>query len=118
MWNKISPMRGLAGPAKRTSFGVFRNKAGHQAAALIIPETAATAPRASIYSDGNGKIAFSFGEKGDLKVCGTKGARRVSIPKQLSHLIPFGTRDADLTDEGGMLVLDTKQFKAVQAVAA
>jgi hypothetical protein len=110
MWTKVTPSR--ASKPKRASFGVSRGRSGFQAATLIIPTTATVGPRASIYSDGNGKIAFAFGDKGELKVSVQKSSRKIAIPKQLSHLIPFGTRDVNMTDDGGMLVLDTAQLRA------
>lgn len=117
MWTRITSNKGKpVGRAKRTAFGVARGRTGFQSAKLIIPEGATAAPRASVYSDGNGKIAFSFGDKGDLKVSG-QTTRSVSIPKQLAHMIPFGTRDVSLTEDGGMLILDTKQFAPADVAA-
>lgn len=116
MWTRVTSLKVAKGREKRASFGVTRGRTGFQAAQLIIPDGATPAPRATVYSDGNGKIAFSFGEKGDFKLSG-KTTKRVAIPRQLAHLIPFGTHDAVLSNDGGMLVLDTKQFRTT-AVAA
>jgi hypothetical protein len=112
MWTRVTSLKSVNGRRpKRDGYGVRRARTSTQTAHLIIPEGATTASHATVYSDGNGKIAFSFGDKGDFRM-GGKTTRHVTIPKQLSHMIPFGTRDVALIADGGMLILDTKQFAA------
>lgn len=77
---------------------------------LMIPRDRVTSSRVSIYTKKDGKIAFEFCDDGDYKVRGTSAtsyAMRITIPKALSGMIPFGLNDVDLqTTEDGWLVLD------------
>ena len=111
MWKRIKPQ---GGAAKRTKFGVVRANTGNQAASIIIPEGEATLSRASVYSDGNGKLGLRLHNKGDRVVYKSGGASaaasRVSIPASLAHLIPFGTRDVEVSREDGMIVIDTAKL--------
>lgn len=113
-WTKVEKTRrGLgAGMAPRTSFAVRRGRTGHQAATFIIPEGEVHGSRASIYSDGNGKLAFRISDKGDFSAFKGKNQRvaQVSIPARMASRIPFGTHDAEVTRDGDMLVLDLTQF--------
>lgn len=115
-WTKVHRAPTLAGKVPRTVPGVSRGRTGFQTATLILPiAMVADNTHASVYSDGNGKLAFALGTKGEFRVTTiNKSARckRVAIPKQFARLIPFGTQDAELIRDGDMLVLDTKQFVA------
>ncbi len=112
MWTKVK--KNTAARPARSEFGVRRDRSGTQQAKLLIPGSAMRSGTAEIYSDGNGKLAFLIADKGSRKIAATGKSGVLSIPLNLSHLIPFGTRDAVLTADGDMLVLDTAQFKAAE----
>lgn len=112
-WTKVKPTSNIKGRAARSCFGVQRNRSGSKVASLIVPANVPTGERASVYSDGNGRLAFSTKDTGEYKVGNTaKGAkaRKITIPGQYADLIPYGTRDAEVTFDGDMMVLDLSQF--------
>ncbi len=115
MWKKVEKKRlGRAKPA-RTSFAVSRGRSGHQAASLVIPADAVSGPRANIYSDGNGKLAFHMGESGSfaVSITGPKArSRKIAIPSTHAHRIPFGTTEVSMQREGDMWVLDLSALPA------
>lgn len=114
-WTKVKPVKTITGRDPRKTFGVRRNRSGSRSAALLLPshiEVPENA-RASVYSDGNGRIAFAVGASGEYKVIRAKGAEKSSkltIPSQYAERIPYGTRDAEVTFDGDMMVLDLSQF--------
>lgn len=114
MWTRVKVTRGGRVAPKRTTFGVSRLRTGTQSATLLIPSDAVRGEFVSVYTDGNGKIAFAFGDKGDRRIYRPNKAshlRAATIPLHLASLIPFGTRDAAVYTDGDMLVLDTAQFR-------
>ena len=116
MWKKITRKRGGSMKASRKVFGVSRGVKTPRTARLLVPGSyQGLSGRVSIYSDGNGKIAFLDTPNGEYKVtASTKAAkhRQVNIPAEFVPMIPYGTTDIDVTEEGGMIVVDTAQFKS------
>lgn len=113
MWTKVKKHKS-AKREKRVVPAVSRIRSGNRQASLILPQGMATAAAADIYSDGNGKLAFAFSDKGAYKVFRrnrTSVSDAICIPLQFADLFPFGTNDAALTPDGDMLVLDSAQFK-------
>jgi len=109
-WTKVENKRGIR---KRATPATSKLRSRPNVAVLILPHHMATGSRADIYSDGNGSLAFSFGETGKYAVSSLSGraaTRRISIPTKYSADIPIGTTDAVLTSDGDMLVLDMSQF--------
>lgn len=122
MWKKLTKGSGLnrAGKEARKTPAVSRSRSGAKIASLILPSGFVTAARADIYSDGNGKIAYAFSERGEYSVyTPTAKAKtlRVSIPKSVAGHIPYGTTDAVLTADGDMWVLDVSQFGLLTEVS-
>jgi hypothetical protein len=80
------------------------------AAYLMIPRDMVTGERVSIYTSGDGRIAFEFGANGDYTVrrtSRTSYTMRVVIPKALCGMIKFGLNDVDLErSPEGWLVLN------------
>jgi hypothetical protein len=109
-WTKIkSDARGKAGRLGRTQPAIQRHPSGNKQARLILPCGMMEKGRANIYSDGNGKLAFSASIDGEYAVRqNSKGSKslQISIPQCISAGIPFGTHNVDLGRDGDMLVLD------------
>ena len=120
MWTKVTPKRAVGAPA-RTVPAVQRPINDNGVASAIFPDGWAHGPRCDVYSDGNGRLAFKFGERGEYKV-GTSGpksrAKLVTIPSQFRARIPYGTTDVMMTSEGGMYVLDLNAIRTAPRVAA
>lgn len=114
MWTKIKKATGTGNKrAPRDVPAVSRARTGSKNAVLVLPAPMVTAERCDIYSDGNGKLAFAQGRKGEYRVfkpSPNAACRAVSIPATMAHRIPYGTTDAVLTRDGDMLVLDLNQF--------
>ena len=119
MWKKIKRTYNLKGRDARSTFAVTRPPSGHRNAALLVPAVHAVSPRADIFSDGNGRLAFSFTPHGTYAVSGAGtspgGARRITIPADYAERVPYGTTEAQIVEDGGMLVLDLRQFKGAGA---
>ena len=111
MWKKIKPVRPSPMPRRATP-AVNRARTGDQAASLILPGDMVHADHATIYCDGNGKLAFAIGDRGEYKVKarGTSRTRCVTIPNTYADRIPYGTTDVSLSRDGDMLVLDLNQI--------
>lgn len=81
-----------------------------EAAYLMLPRDMVHGDRVSIYTDKRGRIAFEFDITGEYAVRATSRTsytRRITIPKALVHVIPFGLHDVDLERTGeGWLILD------------
>ncbi len=115
MWTKItkSSNRRRFVRAGREVPAVMRNRTGTKSACLVMPPHLVSAAQVNIYSDGNGKLAYSFDDRGEYKVRLLSSASksvRLSVPYNLSDRIPYGTTDAVLTRDGDMWVLDLSQF--------
>jgi len=73
----------------------------------------ATAKRADIFSDGNGRLAFSFATDGGYSVitpAKSSLCSHITIPAKFADRIPFGVTDVVLTRDGDLLVLDLAQL--------
>lgn len=108
-WTKIKKYDGRTsfGRAKRTSPAVVRGSKGN--ASLVLPEGMVDATRADIFSDGNGRLGFTFGHEGAYaarRANQSSRALRVSIPVKFAERIPMGTTDVVLTNDGPVTVLD------------
>jgi hypothetical protein len=115
MWTKVKKPTSLTGKEPRATFAVVRNRSGHRGAMLLIPARAKSGDKATIYSDGNGKLAFAFGDKGDYSVFRrgpTATSYAVTIPSQHQDRIPFGVTEVSLAKDGDMLVLDLSTLSA------
>ena len=115
MWTKItkSSNRRSFGRAAREVPAVMRARTGAKRACLVMPSHLVSAARANIYSDGNGKLAYSFDDRGEYNVhLSSRNSKsfRLSVPYNLYDRIPYGTTDAVLTRDGDMWVLDLSQF--------
>jgi hypothetical protein len=113
MWTKLSKETSLSGREPRTKPAVSRTRTGGKAATLILPKSYVNGPRANVYSDGNGKLAFALGEKGEFAVWtngGKTSTSKVTIPTRFADRIPYGVTDVSLTIDGDMLVLDLSQL--------
>lgn len=113
-WTKLVSGK-HCGRSRRDTFAVRRNGAGSRIAYLVIPAKYHAGAAASIYTDGNGKLAFEFGETGEYVVRKPSGAASISltvIPSEFAEHIPFGTTEANVVRDGDMLILDLKQFAA------
>lgn len=114
MWTKITNSRGMGiARASRDVPAVMRGRTGAKAAYLVMPSHLVSAARANIYSDGNGKLAYSFDDRGEYKVnlfSRNSKSVKLSVPYNLSDRIPYGTTDAVLTRDSDMWVLDLSQF--------
>jgi hypothetical protein len=113
-WTKVKPTRGGYGTPARSQFAVQRPISSGGAASFIIPEQwAALGSKASVYSDGNGKLAFSIGDTGEY-VVGKSGpqsrAKKVTIPSAFTPRLPYGTTDCRVEFDGSLIVLDLSQF--------
>lgn len=112
MWTKVKKNAGNPGNpggGAKSGFRVHRQRTHQRGAILLVPEGKTTGMRATVYSDGNGKLAFSFGDQGDFAVFRpSKSAKShaVTIPATHNSRIPFGTTDVTLTQDGDMWVLD------------
>lgn len=115
MWTKISPRRGRVGFNKRETPAVSRFTRAPKIGVLVLPEKiAGDATRADVFTDLEGRAAFRLGHKGAYAVRSqnkTGATRIVTIPAELIHLVPYGTTDCSLEEDGGMLVLDLNQFR-------
>lgn len=115
MWKKITKQVGrknIGGSELRKTPATFRPKKG--GAHLVLPAGATDAIAADVFSDGNGKLAYVFADKGEYKLrkAGPKSkARIVTIPNSFAKRIPYGTTDVTLYTEAGMTILDLSQFE-------
>jgi hypothetical protein len=89
---------------------VSRSQDRPDEAYLMLPRDMADGDRVSIYTDRQGRIAFEFDIAGDYAVRATSRTsytRRITIPKALTHAIPFGLHDVQLERSAeGWLILD------------
>lgn len=111
MWTKVTKHEGRGGhrALARTVPAVQRPTCG-SSSSLVLPSGMIRGKFCDIYSDGNGRLAFRMGAKGEyaVRAHGGNGSRSggVTIPSMFASRIPFGTTDVTLEDDGGMLVLD------------
>jgi len=79
-----------------------------------MPKDMAPMGRVSIYHDGGSRIAFQFDVAGEYAVRQTSKTSytvKITIPREISGIIPFGLHDITLTSGAeGMLVLDLRQI--------
>jgi hypothetical protein len=77
---------------------------------MMLPREMADGKRVSIYHDGGWRIALQFGTEGEYVVRPTSTTSytvRVTIPRSLLSLIPFGLHEiAPDRDPEGRLVFD------------
>lgn len=111
MWNKLENSGRGAPQITKPRLSISKTSAS-----IRVPESVhGGAERASVYSDGNGKIAFSFGADGEFtafKVNKTGSVRGVAIAKRLAGGIPNGTHELPERFEDGMLVVDLAALRA------
>lgn len=97
---------------RRTKACVSRSPKRPDAAYMMLPRDMVWADRVSIYHDGGSRIAFEFSQYGEYAVrptSKTSFTMKVTIPKPLAHLIPFGLQDVDLaSNEDDWMVLDVQ----------
>lgn len=116
MWQVIPDARGANfgnGRRTATNFRVHRSPRNGQAY-VTVPHTAAKADRFDWLSDGNGKLALFVSSKGKRKLSrpGPEAKCRYAfVPKDYTHMFPYGSHDLETTDDGGMVVIDTAQFR-------
>lgn len=119
MWTALKPNRAIK---TRETFATQRNKTLPRVAVLVIPEHAVTEQRVDISVDHDGlRLGFKFSPTGGF-VCRRSNpkarAMHATIPVQFVDFIPLGTTEANVTYEGGMIVLDLTQFAGAAAAAA
>jgi hypothetical protein len=115
MWTKIDKKpvtKGGRPPKSKPTISRFAKK--RKFARLNIPADMVTADRVDFYCDGR-RLGMRFNEAGIYSVSGRPPSlqRGLTVPVQHVDRIPFGTRECDLTEEDGMLVLDLAQFDDV-----
>ena len=97
---------------RRSKPCVSRSEKRPDMAYMMLPKDMVCADRVSIYHDGKSRIAFQFEATGEYAVrptSRTSYTMKVTIPKALAHMIPFGLRDVDLQRNfDGFLILDTQ----------
>lgn len=115
MWTLIEPSTGSAGRPARTTPAVVNH---NNIACVILPGSMAQASRVDIYNDGT-RLGLMFHDKGRYKVikAGKTGLCRVTVPAPFVKMLPKGTTDAVVANDGAMVVIDLAQFNAM-AVAA
>lgn len=93
----------------------MRSEKRPDAAYMMLPKHMVPCGRVSIYSDAKGRIALEFGIDGDYVVrptSRTSYTMKVTVPKPLVHLIPFGLQDVRLERSAeGWLILDTRSMR-------
>jgi hypothetical protein len=112
MWEKIKRVSPETPRHKRREEPcVSRSPKRPDAAYLMLPRDMAEAERVSIYADGKGQIAFEFDIAGEYAVrptSRTSYTMKITIPKALAALIPFGLHEVKLDRNGdGWLILST-----------
>ncbi len=110
-WEKFDRKNSYAvGNKRRKKPCISRSPERPDTAYLMVPRDMATGQRVSIYTSKDGKIAFEFGVGGDYAVretSATSYTMRITIPKALCSMIPFGLNDVALErNSNGWLVLD------------
>ena len=78
---------------RRSKACVSRSRKLPEIAYILMPAEMAPAERVSIYHDGGTRLALEFGIDGDFVVrkASTRSyAVRVTIPRRLVHIVPFG----------------------------
>lgn len=122
MWKKVEITRGrnLNG-AQRVMTPRLQRSVTSGVARLCLPGEMVSANRFDVYDDGNGRIGVLMNPKGERSVVSNKKAtqhqRFLTIPKKYAPCIPYGTHEATVTQDGGMLVIDLSQFNATQVAA-
>lgn len=111
-WEKFDRRSTYAANHKRRDQPcVSRSPDRPETAYLMLPRAMATEDRVSIYTGKNGQIAFEFDIAGDYAVRPTSKTSytvRITIPKALAALVPFGLHDVKLDQNtDGWLILDT-----------
>jgi hypothetical protein len=116
MWTKIEKtLFGKRGRPQKLKPTISRfGKENRFQVRLNIPAGMATAGRVDFYCDGR-RLGMRFNEAGIYTVFGKPPSlqRFLTVPSAHVDRIPFGTRECDLTEEDGYLVLDLAQFDDV-----
>ena len=115
MWTKIENKRyGKRGRPQKLEPTITRHHTKKSNARLNIPADMVTAGRVDFYCDGR-RLGMRFNEAGIYTVFGKPPSlqRFLTVPSAHVDRIPFGTRECDLTEEDGYLVLDLAQFDDV-----
>jgi len=87
---------------RRVTPCISRSSALPEIAYIMMPAEMAPHKRVSIYHDGGSKIALEFRADGDFIVRRTSARSytvRISIPKRLAGVVPFGIRDIVLKED-------------------
>lgn len=87
-WDKFNKVR-----SRRSKACVSRSRNLPEIAYIMMPADMAPARRVSIYHDGGSRLALDFGIDGDFVVRQASArsyAVRVTIPRRLAHVVPFG----------------------------
>lgn len=87
-WDKMDKRK-----ARRSTACVSRSRKLPDIAYIMMPADMAPARRVSIYHDGGSRLALDFDANGDFVVRQASSrsyAVRVTIPKRLAHVVPFG----------------------------
>ena len=110
-WKKIDqsenqpPKKG-----RRMSPCISRSETLSEIAYIMMPAEMASHRRVFIYHDGGSRIALDFNEKGDFAVRQTSARSytvRVTIPKKLAGIVPFGLRNIDIKrDADGLYIIE------------
>lgn len=115
-WTKVTKNSGKGAGRRpaRTTPAVVRYKGGN--AHLVLPAGYTDAKAADVFSDGNGKLGFTFSNDGDYSIhkpSKSATTSRLGIPTRFKDRIPLGTTDVVLTADGVVTVLDLSQFDGV-----
>jgi hypothetical protein len=92
---------------------VSRSRKLPEIAYILMPADMAPAERVSIYHDGGSRLALEFGVDGDFVVrkASTRSyAVRVTVPRRLVHIVPFGIHDIEFEQVGTLLVFDPADY--------
>lgn len=115
-WQKVN--QGLGSRVfreRRSRPCVTRSEKRPNAAYMMLPKHMVPCNRVSIYSDAKGRIALEFGIDGDYVVrptSRTSYTMKVTVPKPLVHLIPFGLHDTSMErSPEGWMILDTQALR-------
>ena len=77
---------------------------------ILMPADMAPAERVSIYYDGGSRLALEFGVDGDFvvrKASARSYAVRVTIPRRLAHIVPFGMTEVTFKrDPEGLEIIE------------
>jgi len=107
-WKKME--KSVREAARRSAPCVSRNRKLPDIAYVMMPVEMASGERVSVYHDGGSRIALQFGAEGDFVVRRASHRSysvRVTIPRRIAHVIPFGLRDVSMRpNEDGLLVID------------